>query len=495
MDFSSPLLRDVALELKKRGVDIVYWTGSNAVESFKQDKENFGSVIFHNIINIIKGIPPKEINPEKFLPPGKKLLDNLLKCESQVLSMMDRVDLSNLSVNQKKHLYCGYVKYWYGVLDKFKPDAILYPAVPHRIYNYIVYYIANKAGIKNIFFQKSSLDALIVVNDYEEGSKKIIFDLKNDTKNFKIGDLSPRVQEYYKNQLDPNVDSKPAYCIKSLKKRGNMPLPKLGGILKSIANLSFLSKAWFWLNVLFKKRQMIVLDKDFSGFRFKMNLLKWDKMVKKYKKEYLELETRADFSKKFVYVPLHLQPESSTSPLGDIFINQILMIDILANSLPKDWVLYVKEHLPQWRLGDYRSHLGRYEKYYEKIAKIKNTYLIPPTISTFDLIEKSQAVATVTGTAGWEAVLRSKPAIIFGYPWYKNCAGVFSVDDVESCKRAFDKIANGYKPTPPQIINFLAILEKNSIEAYYQYKHSQLFDISYEENIRRLADAYHKEFV
>ena len=33
------------------------------------------------------------------------------------------------------------------------------------------------------------------------------------------------------------------------------------------------------------------------------------------------------------------------------------------------------------------------------------------------LIDKCKAVATITGTSGWEALIRGKPVLHFGYPW------------------------------------------------------------------------------
>ena len=103
-----------------------------------------------------------------------------------------------------------------------------------------------------------------------------------------------------------------------------------------------------------------------------------------------------------------------------MFVDQILMIETLAAALPEGWVLYVKEHPWQmWNNGlNYSS--CRYPGYYKKISRLKNTFLVPIEANTFDLIKNCQAVATVTGTAGWEAVLRLKPAIVFGYAWYRE---------------------------------------------------------------------------
>ena len=45
-------------------------------------------------------------------------------------------------------------------------------------------------------------------------------------------------------------------------------------------------------------------------------------------------------------------------------------------------------------------------------------------MNTYDLIRASQFVASITGTACWEAISGGKRALIFGQIWYMNLPGV-----------------------------------------------------------------------
>ena len=166
-----------------------------------------------------------------------------------------------------------------------------------------------------------------------------------------------------------------------------------------------------------------------------------------------------------------------------MFVDQILMIEILSAALPDGWIIYVKEHPTQWLAFGLNYTDSRYLGYYKKIAKIKNVSLIPVETDTYALINKSQAVATVTGTAAWEGILRLKPGIIFGYPWYRDCPGIFRVDSVESCRQSLNKIINNFSFDQGQIINYLKSFDDATIHGYIEGGIGRNSRLTKEENV------------
>jgi capsule polysaccharide export protein KpsC/LpsZ len=56
------------------------------------------------------------------------------------------------------------------------------------------------------------------------------------------------------------------------------------------------------------------------------------------------------------------------------------------------------------------------------------------------LIDNAVAVATVTGTAGWEAINRGTPAITFGSAWYRDAPGVYRIDTYSDLKESMESI-------------------------------------------------------
>lgn len=154
-----------------------------------------------------------------------------------------------------------------------------------------------------------------------------------------------------------------------------------------------------------------------------------------------------NYNQKYIYFPLHFQYEATTCPMGGPFVDQFLAIELLSClNIP----IYVKEHP---RISKNRS-IG----YYERILKIKNVKLISQKEDNYKLIDNSFFVANITGTAGWEAVLRGKPSIIFGYIFYQKAPGVFQIKNKESLNNAIEKI-NYFVPDKTDVENFLRKLQ------------------------------------
>jgi hypothetical protein len=154
---------------------------------------------------------------------------------------------------------------------------------------------------------------------------------------------------------------------------------------------------------------------------------------------------KADYSKKYVYFPLHYQPEASTIVCAPKYEKQLFFIDSWAKGLPADTVLYVKEH--------YAILGNRDLSFYKELKKYPNVILIDPWESSRKLIENSVAVTTLTGTAGWEAMLLRKPVFLGGDIFFSNAPGVIKTNDIFENYIALFKEYE--KPSRDDIIQYL----------------------------------------
>lgn len=109
---------------------------------------------------------------------------------------------------------------------------------------------------------------------------------------------------------------------------------------------------------------------------------------------------------RYVFFPLHTEPEVSLLVYGRPYVNQIEIIRMLAMSLPVDTVLVVKEH--PWMVGK-RSLAA-----YQKILDIPRVRFTDPALEARTLVEQADLVAVVTGSVALEAAMLNKPVITFG---------------------------------------------------------------------------------
>ena len=68
--------------------------------------------------------------------------------------------------------------------------------------------------------------------------------------------------------------------------------------------------------------------------------------------------------------------------------------------------------------------------FYKELQKYPNVFLIEPWVNARELIINSVAVTTLTGTAGFEAMLLRKPVFLGGNTVYENAPGIIKVTDI-----------------------------------------------------------------
>jgi hypothetical protein len=147
---------------------------------------------------------------------------------------------------------------------------------------------------------------------------------------------------------------------------------------------------------------------------------------------------KVDLEEPFIYLPLQFAPEISTLTHGLRWEDQANLVSNLAKYLPSGLRLYVKEHT---------SMVGRRDNaFYRAIKQHYNVTLVSPSMSTFDLIRKSRAVATITSTAGWEAFVLGKPVLVFGRVFFQEFPNVLKLDIDDDTPRKVASYLDGFRP-------------------------------------------------
>lgn len=110
---------------------------------------------------------------------------------------------------------------------------------------------------------------------------------------------------------------------------------------------------------------------------------------------------------KYIYVPLHVIPESSTTVLSPIYINEAFIIESLSKSVACDVKIVVKEH---WSMLGYRPL-----SFYKKIKKIPNVILVDPELKRNPkyYIKNALLIATISGSSALEGAILGKNSLVF----------------------------------------------------------------------------------
>ena len=109
---------------------------------------------------------------------------------------------------------------------------------------------------------------------------------------------------------------------------------------------------------------------------------------------------------RFVYYPLHLEPERAIQGLSPEYMYQLSSIAALSRDLPAGVLLAVKEQ--------YNATGRRPDDFYGQIAEFKNVVLLEMMEPGLNVVRKCDAVATICGTGGFEAAVMGTPVIAFG---------------------------------------------------------------------------------
>ncbi len=131
-------------------------------------------------------------------------------------------------------------------------------------------------------------------------------------------------------------------------------------------------------------------------------------------------------SRDFVFLGLHKQPEASIDVIGRYYEDQFLNIVNVWRALPDDWLLLVKEHSNA--VGD-RSWF-----FYHRLRQLRNVVLVDEKADSHDIIRRSRAVISVSGTMAYEAVLLGIPSLTFGGVFFNRLPGCrkIGLDDLRA---------------------------------------------------------------
>lgn len=471
--FGSPVWVEIASSLQaSMDLNPIYWSAHAGMQPLV--RQAFPDVVFHERFQAARGVAPAEHAHLDPWPLDQALLQSLAPLESTVLQMMERMDGGRTFLyGDRVALYHQLVRYWHSMLIQEKPSLLLFLSSPHFVYDFIAYYLAGVLGIRRLIFRHTSLPQLSYVGEsIEAGSSGLRAAYRSAVES---SDETPVLltpeNEQYLSRLDNVYEGvEPDYMRRQRAATSRRvttalfrhPRAAVGSALAGSKRVSHALVHRARAQTIVKSRNRPVEE---APSIFEYATLKLGAMAKlrRLKRTYDALASAPDLSVPYVFLALHFQPERTTSPEAGVFARQELIVSQLARHLPQGWRLYVKEHPTQFISENLFDSVGAQQRpdgFYRSISGHANVQLIPLDTNPFSLIDGARAVATATGTIGWEAVWRGRPVLTFGYPWYLGCEGVFQTMNDNDLQRAMASVHRGVVVERKRVRQFVRTLEQ-----------------------------------
>lgn len=345
-------------------------------------------------------------------------------------------------------IYMNNILFWYNFLKQKQITHFFLTSLPHEGYDRIIYHLAKMLGISVRMIYNSTLpfreyvledfnDSVTVLeNEYHKLSEQYkdccVEDIPMEEEAKAIFDrwssLDAKAMTPWYMRTDPlkrrfgirfgqlnlfrewyDILSR-GYCKAGMKKNLRFILQEIKDIPLYIKTISIVYKRWSYARPIWKRTLQL----------------------NAYYESIAEMPVDGE---KYIYFALHYQPEASSNPQGGNYFDQKIPVRILSESVPDDVKIYVKSHPEQ--LAPFRSR-----EYYDELAAMRNVRIIKQECSTYDLIKKSMAVSSLTGTVCWESQFYNIPAILFGHSQKNVTPLAYCVKTKEECKQALIEIQN-----------------------------------------------------
>lgn len=468
---------ELAKEMQeKKGWQPIYWVTTPKNEKFIQ--KSFPNTHCQNFISATRGeyVPLNE--SKEIIPLDSNILLQYSHYEKIALKMMDRMDATAYSFNysERLQLYHDFLTYWINAISVLEADYVVFSESPHALFQYILYAVCKENRVKVLRFTPTHIEGLTFLSYGIGGSPNYLKEMIASNPK-----TTPFAEAYLAKSRGEYSKALP-YYMKDINQKSSVleTVKNIGGKLQRFLFSQTVSTAY-------KKSANVALsDAKITKYNLLLYKLKGVLFKKKLKKSYDYLTVEANLTKPYIYVALHYQPEKTTSPEGDIFVEQWLMVQMLAHLVPDGWMVYVKEHNSQFAERLYGEQ-GRTHDFYQRLSEFENVKLIASQTSSFDLIDNAQAAATVTGTVGLESAIRSVPVLSFGHAWYTSCEGVFDVKNSDDVRAVLQKIENGYIVNRDAVDSFLYAIEKVSFPCYLNPGNSVGVSFGEKENLKNLV--------
>jgi hypothetical protein len=368
----------------------------------------------------------------------------------------------NFSKNEILSILEDECRFFESVLDEVRPDYFITSETtlqPHHLF----YKMCRKIGTKVLMLNHANWKTLCYISQERH---KIDFFNKDELNESPKMNVTNLIQLFEESRVS-NFHTKFHKTIKKSK------TSLIAAALKFILS-SNNSKTHY---TYFGRSKLKVIRKEIE-----------DVIKKNRRKKFIDANLVQEIknNEKFIYLPLHQEPERSLLIAAPKFSDQLRTVEEISKVLPDNYRLYVKEHPTQGPARNWREI-----KFYERILELKNVKLIHPNFDSKFLFKNCELVVSVGGTSSFEAMFFGKPSLIFADLGYASIPSISKLDSYSELKQGVMECLK-IQVEPRFVLKYLEILDENSFdfdilgfETAYQnqfYMNGNLVDIEFNQS-------------
>lgn len=417
------------------------------------------------------------------LPLSRDVLEKMRPYESVAMQMLIRnFERDIYTFDECKHFYLDHLRFWHHILVTEEISLICFNNIPHHCHDYVIYALADVLGIRRCLAMDTTITGRLAISDRLDNAWEHTYELYQEYRKKEHVDLPPDLESYYQALLYENAGKNKGAVNRGMTREAHIAL-------RRNTFLDYCRTSKVWHRALSRIKRGMKQGDMRKGLELAKQELIYGKRARMKLKSmrstdyYNKLTKESDLTKPYVIFLLHLQPEATTLPQGDVFSEQETMLEILAAATEKLGIsLLVKEHFVQ----PYRA-----KDLYDRLAQLRNVTLLHTDIDSKKLIRDSIATASCNGQVMNESLYNGKPTIIFGNTVFQGMPGVFKVSDVDSAIQALQQIEAGVMINQKDVRAYLAAFGENSLHAHFfvsLYEKDPM--VTEEEGCKAYADYY-----
>ncbi|MCB1460813.1 MAG: hypothetical protein KDJ48_16405, partial [Nitratireductor sp.] len=280
------------------------------------------------------------------------------------------------------------------VLDKWPCDAVIFVNFPHRCATIALFALAKARGIATALCTQSLFsNRFFIMSDWRDLG---LFRSSRAGPVAAVESGTPDTPPFYMNRVSGNF---------SKRKKAFFRFWEFYFRLLLLPFLTRLRNG--------TERSTRLLDE----MRNSLQLLNYRRPQK-----YVRAIETGDLPEQFVYFPMHMQPEMTTDVMGGHWANQVIALRWIRDFVPEHIPLIIKENPKQ-------TGLRRSPLFWRIMTQLPNVSFVEERANSLHLIKQAMMTATITGTAGWEALRFGKPALALGNVFWRSLPGAFHIDN------------------------------------------------------------------